>query len=260
VSAPPVLNLLRLGAGPGSHLLAGFSDNQTNRHVRSVQERQFLARLERARQGAGSGSGTPEARNAGPGARWGGAGGGDASDRLPLDPFCMRPIERLTPAATGNPLLSMFDPEKPSSRRPSLIGRALRRVAVFLVAICIGIAGTLAWQSPVSDPAKQQLASWARQQGWQSTSKTLAPETEKAVEQPSPPSQGPVRELPPPRPAAGTPVVAGAPTHEVLQQLEVIGRDLAAVRQNLEQLARDQKQLDGPLAVVLNGHSGITGR
>jgi hypothetical protein len=149
----------------------------------------------------------------------------------------------LTPAATGNPLLSMFDPEKPSSRRPSLIGRALRRVAVFLVAICIGIAGTLAWQSPVSDPAKQQLASWARQQGWQSTSKTLAPETEKAVEQPSPPSQGPVRELPPPRPAAGTPVVAGAPTHEVLQQLEVIGRDLAAVRQNLEQLARDQKQL-----------------
>jgi DNA repair exonuclease SbcCD ATPase subunit len=123
-----------------------------------------------------------------------------------------------------------------------LIGRALHRVAVFLVAIGIGIAGTLAWQSPGSDPSKQKMANWAHQQGWELPQKVLSPTTDNAAGQPSPAAQGPIREVPPPRQAAATPVAPGTPTHQA-QQLEAMARDLAAVRQNVEQLTRDQKQL-----------------
>jgi hypothetical protein len=126
---------------------------------------------------------------------------------------------------------------------PSLIGRALHRMAVFLVAICIGIAGTLAWQSPGNDSAKQKMANWTRLQGWMSSAKSLAPGTDKAVEQPNPPAQGSSRDAPPPRAGAATSIAPAIASEEV-QQLEAMAtRYLAVVRQNVEQLMTDQKQL-----------------
>jgi DNA repair exonuclease SbcCD ATPase subunit len=135
-----------------------------------------------------------------------------------------------------------MDSASKAEDRTARIGRVLHRGAVFLVAIGIGIAGTLAWQGPGSDPTKQKTANWARQQGGESPAKVLSSTTDNAAGQPSPAAQGPVREVPPSRQAAVTPVGPGAPTHQV-QQLEAMTRDLAAVRQNVEQLARDQKQL-----------------
>ena len=137
-----------------------------------------------------------------------------------------------------------MDSASKAEDRPSLIGRALHRVAVFLVAMCIGVAGILAWQSPGSDPARQRMANWAQQQGWTAAARILAPKTDKAAEQPSPPAppaQVSTRETLPQ--AAGAAAIAPASSSHEVQQLEVMARELAAVRQNVEQLARDQKQL-----------------
>jgi uncharacterized phage infection (PIP) family protein YhgE len=150
----------------------------------------------------------------------------------------------------------MGSAQNPNNRR-SLIGRALHRMAIFLVAICIGITGTLAWQSPGSDTWKQNIANWARQQGWTSAAKILSPRTDKASEQPNPPAQGSTREAVPPRAAAATPITPANPTSEV-QQLEAIARDLASMRQNVEQLAADQKQLAADQKQMTTGQKQLT--
>lgn len=134
-----------------------------------------------------------------------------------------------------------MDSAPKAKRRPSLIGRALHRIAVFLVAMCIGVAGTLAWQSPASDLAKQRAANWAQQQGWTTASRILASKTDRAVEQPSPPAQGTAPQTLP-RAAGAMPIASSGSSHDV-QQFEAMARDLVAVRQSVEQLATEQRQL-----------------
>jgi hypothetical protein len=128
-----------------------------------------------------------------------------------------------------------------TSDEPSPIGRALHRMATYLVAIAIGVAATLAWQSH-GDAAKRMMADWAREQGWEQAAKILSPRTENAVAQPTTPAQGSAPQTPPAQAAAATPVAPSSPAPEV-QQLEAMAHDLAAVRQNVEQLTADQKQL-----------------
>jgi hypothetical protein len=136
---------------------------------------------------------------------------------------------------------SQMDSAPKAKKRRSLFGEALHRIAIFLVAMCIGVAGTLAWQSPGSAPTKQRMANWAQQQGWTAVASFVAPKADKTVEQPSPPAQGAAREEPP-RAASAAPIPPASSSHEV-QQLEALARDLAGVRQNIEQLTTDQQQL-----------------
>jgi hypothetical protein len=53
-----------------------------------------------------------------------------------------------------------FPTDKPTTDRPSRRRPASRRFARFLLAICIGVAGTLAWQS-YGDATKQIIATRA---------------------------------------------------------------------------------------------------
>jgi hypothetical protein len=175
-----------------------------------------------------------------------------ASDRRPSarSDFSAGPREpsldpTLRPADLNNaPLLT---------DRPSLGRRTSRSLARFLVATCVGVAATLAWQS-YGGTAEQMIAN-------------SAPHLSRLLLSPSainPPSgrEIPVEQLRPPAVQASVPQAASAqagavvlttsetaaptaptaPTPE-LQQFEAMSHDLAAVRQSVEQLAAGQEQM-----------------
>jgi hypothetical protein len=143
-----------------------------------------------------------------------------------------------------------------SADRPSRGSRTSRGLPRSLLAACVGVAATLAWQS-YGGTAKQMIADSAPQLSWLLLSATNPPSgPESTAEQPSPPA---VR-APAPQAASAqaevvaptssettVPTVTAAPSPE-LQQLETMARDLAAVRQSVEQLAAGQEQMARDIA------------
>jgi hypothetical protein len=110
--------------------------------------------------------------------------------------------------------LQPTDLDRFPSTRPSLGKRASRVLARFLITFCIGVAATLTWQS-YGDAVREMIASSSPQLVW------LAPAT-------------PVGQTAPAAPAA--------PSSD-LEQLKTISRDLAVVRQSVDQLAAGQQQM-----------------
>ncbi len=103
-------------------------------------------------------------------------------------------------------------PPRPSPvKRPSVVGRMMRVVSRFFVAILIGVGLTLAWQSHADD-VNAAVASWAPSLAW------LLPE--QTPKQPAEP----------------------AISSELAQQVKLIAVDLAIVRRNIGQLAANQDQ------------------
>ena len=98
-----------------------------------------------------------------------------------------------------------------ASTRSSPRKRALFAIARFLVTCCIGVAGTLAWQS-YGDAARGMIASSSPRLGW------LAPQAAPVVQTDPAASAGPSPDL---------------------NQLKAISRDLAVVRQSVDKLAAE---------------------
>jgi hypothetical protein len=147
--------------------------------------------------------------------------------------------------------------------RPSVGRRTSRSLARFLVATCVGVAGTLAWQS-YGGTAEQMIANSAPQLRWLLLSPSAPPSgREIAVEQPSPPA---VQASVPQAASAQAGAVALttsetstapiAPSPE-LQQFEA---DLAAVRQSVEQLAAGQEQMARDIAKLQTAGQDIRRR
>lgn len=148
--------------------------------------------------------------------------------------------------ATANPTQSEFSPGKPVTDNPSRARPAARGFARYVLAICIGVAATLAWQSygqatkqiiatrapelGWSPEAKQMIASWVGQLGW--TKPLAGPEN--AAARPDAPET----------PQATT-VAQTAPVGPSLdpQQVHQIALDLAALRQTVEQVAARQTKM-----------------
>jgi hypothetical protein len=144
--------------------------------------------------------------------------------------------------------------------RPSPGRRTSRGVTRFLLAVCVGVAATLAWQS-YSGTAKQMIANSAPRLSGLLLSPPPAMNQpsgrETAIEQPSPPA---VQASAPQAPSAPAGAVASkasetatstaptAPSRELRQQLETMEQDLAAVRQSVEQLAAGQEQMARDIA------------
>ena len=145
----------------------------------------------------------------------------------------------------------------------SLTRRRASRVFVrYLVAICIGVAGTLAWQSygeatkriiATSAPelgwspeAKEMIANWVQQLGW---TKPLSGPENAAVRpaMPEPPQAAPVAQTAPQTIAPKAPV---APSIDP-EQVQQITQSLAALRQTVEQLAAGQDQIAREIKQVL---------
>ena len=95
------------------------------------------------------------------------------------------------------------------SVRSSRVKRALLALAGFLIAFCVGIAATLSWQSH-GDKVRGMIANLSPQLAW------LAPQA------------APVADAAPTASASASP-----------DQLAVISRSLAAVRQSVDKLAAD---------------------
>jgi hypothetical protein len=101
----------------------------------------------------------------------------------------------------------------PNGRRPPR-KRALRTVASLLIAFCIGVAATLAWQS-YGDAAREIIANSHPQLGW------LAPQGE------------PVTQNAPDAVAVAAPAASAFDQ----QQLNAISIDLDAIRQSIDRFA-----------------------
>jgi len=136
-----------------------------------------------------------------------------------------------------SPTTDLKNDQFPSKRR-SLGRRAFRSLARFLIAVFIGVVGTLAWQSygeatkqtiaiclqgwsrqTCVETAKQMIASWPGQLGW--TPPEIAAEPPRAV------------------PAFAQNAQQAAP----VAQFAAMAGDLAALRQSAEQFAAGQEQL-----------------
>jgi hypothetical protein len=120
------------------------------------------------------------------------------------------------------------------SQRPSLANRASRALARFLITLCIGVAGTLAWQS-YGDAAREMIASASPQLAW------LAPQA------------APVARTAP-DPIAPTAPADPSPDQ---QQLSAMSLGLAAVRQTVDQLAASQEQMTRDISKLQTTAQGI---
>jgi hypothetical protein len=152
----------------------------------------------------------------------------------------------------------------PPTDRPG--GRASRRIARFLVAACMGVAVTLAWQS-YGDAARQMIASSAPPLGWLLLPPATdpAPGSEIAVEQPNPSAIQ--ASVPPPASAQAATAAStapetapSAPSPELRQQLEAMVHELAGVRQSVEQLSAGQEQIASDIAKLQAAEQDIRRR
>ena len=131
--------------------------------------------------------------------------------------------------------------------------RSSRGFTRFLVAICIGVAGTLAWQSygqaakqmlaakapelGWSPESKQMIANWVEQFGWTKppvTSESTAAHPSVSEAQVATVAQTVPAAVPPPAPA--TPPIDPKQVHQIVV-------DLTALRQTVEQIAAGQDQM-----------------
>jgi hypothetical protein len=137
------------------------------------------------------------------------------------------------------------------TERPSLFRRGLRALARFLIAVCVGIGGTLTWQSYGED-AKQLAGTWAAQHGWslswlpfreqaKSTSPTVASEAL--------PSSGSSAQTAAPAPSAPeTDGQAEPSASPVMERLDAMTASLATIQERVEQLAAGQDHMASDIA------------
>ena len=153
-----------------------------------------------------------------------------------------------------------FSPGLPLVDRPSRVRHARRALTRYLIAICTGVAVTLAWQS-YGDVIKQTVATRAPELGWspevqqwiaasvQQLGWTKAAELEKAT--PETAQQAPVA-LAAAAPAASSPSANPSPTlpSPTVEQVQQMASDLAALKQAVEQLSGNQNQMAQDIAKV----------
>jgi hypothetical protein len=164
------------------------------------------------------------------------------------------PHRRLTQSETSKYLTS--------ADRPSRLRRASRALARYLIAVGIGVAGTLAWQS-YGEIATQTTANWAAQNGllppWLSytgAAKTDPPPGPMiAAERPSSPAVQTAPSAPETAPAEQNAAPAAASAD--LQPLEAMRLSLATMQQRLEQLAAAQEEMASNIAKLQAGEQDI---
>ena len=123
----------------------------------------------------------------------------------------------------------------------NLEATTLRRFVRYLVAICIGVAGTLAWQA-YGEEAKRIIASRAPDLGW-------SPEVRQTLANWTKPLAGhtPVRETQEPAPVAQAAPGVVAPTPAALsfdpEQAKQMVQSLDGLRQTVERLAAAQEEI-----------------
>ena len=123
--------------------------------------------------------------------------------------------------------------------------RGSRGFARYLVAICIGVAATLAWQS-YGEAAKQMIATSAPELGWSSEAKQMIANWVQQLGWTKPPAGSEKQAAP----VAQTAVAPNAPTAPSFdpEKIQQMARDLATLQQTVEQLAAGQPQVTREIA------------
>jgi hypothetical protein len=164
-------------------------------------------------------------------------------------------------STTTSATLSEFSVGKPITNNQVPVWPASRGFVRYMLAICIGVAATLAWQSygqmakriiATSVPelgwspvTKQTMANWVEQLGW-----TKLPTSSDAVARPSLPETAQaatVGQIAPDKFEPRLPIAASAD----LQQIQQIARDVAGLRQSVEQVVASQTKMAGEINNLL---------
>jgi hypothetical protein len=131
----------------------------------------------------------------------------DAADKSPESGARLR-----WPKSNASRGSSRLESDRPVSKSPGIGKRLLRAIFRFALAILIGVAGTLSWQS-YGDKVQDMVRARAPSLDW-----LIPPATTKSA-------------------------TANARSAELTVQLKPIALDLAVVRKAVEQLAANQEQL-----------------
>src|SRR6516165_4937521 len=140
----------------------------------------------------------------------------------------------------------------------NLEATTLRRFVRYLVAICIGVAGTLAWQA-YGEEAKRIIASRAPDLGW-------SPEVRQTLANWTKPLAGhtPVRETQEPAPVAQAAPGVVAPTPAALsfapEQAKQMVQSLDGLRQTVERLAAAQEEIGREITRLRDADQEILAR
>ena len=123
----------------------------------------------------------------------------------------------------------------------------MRAFVRYLVAICIGVAGTLAWQA-YGEEAKRIIATRAPELGWSpAVRQTIASWTKPLAGPANTAARPPVQETQEPAPVAQTALGAVAPTPAAPsfdpEQAKQMAQSLDGLRQTVERLAAAQEQI-----------------
>src|SRR4029077_4085969 len=118
----------------------------------------------------------------------------------------------------------------------------------YLVAICVGVAATLAWQS-YGETAKQIVATRAPELGWSPEAKQMIASSIQWIGLTKPPAGSEKQAAPVAQtaPTTGAPKEPAAPSLD-WEQTQQMARDLAALRQNVDQLIASQNQMARQMA------------
>jgi hypothetical protein len=118
--------------------------------------------------------------------------------------------------------------------------RGSRGLTRYLVAICIGVAATLAWQS-YGDTAKQIIATRAGELGWSPEAKQMIASSIRWIGLTKPPAGSEKQAVPVAQTAPPAPSIDPA-------QVQQMTQNLSALRQNVEQLTAGQDQMARQIA------------
>ena len=125
--------------------------------------------------------------------------------------------------------------------------RGSRGFARFLLAICIGVAATLAWQS-YGDAAKQVIAKRAPELGWSPEAKQMIASWTLGWTKPS---AGSEKLALPVAPAPTAPSIDPAQVQQMARSLATVRETVQEVAAGQEQMARDIARLESAVAEIL---------
>ena len=163
-------------------------------------------------------------------------------------------------STTTSAKLSEFSVGEPITDNPVRVRPASRGFARYMLAICIGVAATLAWQSHGqmakriiatsvpelgwSPETKQTMANWVEQLGW-----TKLPTSSDAAARPSlsETAQAATVGQIAPEVAPRVPIADSAD----LEQIQQIARDVVGLRQSVEQVVASQTKMAGEINNLL---------
>jgi hypothetical protein len=141
-----------------------------------------------------------------------------------------------------------FPTDKPTTDRPRRRPPS-RRFARFLLAICIGVAGTLAWQS-YGDATKQIIATRAPELGWSPEAKQMIASW--TVGWMKPPAEKTAAEAVASSKAPPVPAIDSTQVQQIAQSLAALRETVGQIAATEDQTSREIARLESAVAELIS--------